>query len=405
MQPIQLPQWLDAVARILTAEEAEKIRQLEAAYRAERSHSLALILIESMDEMVGFRADQREALVPVIEAAMEGLPDGYFLMSRVGYSSVNPGQLLTQTESIRGEKILPLLTQGQARRWEAVTPLMISRNYYRPARPQLDDVDLPDPEAMNAAEADRLLAIYMHRLARESKAVRLMMMEAHVERVAGVAQLPEASMAALHTAAKGAAEQLARGTIANTNNWVRNQYQNVKPSEIVARLQRQSAPYFSEKPVTQLPRLWNVTLRRVLTDAQLQAYEAELAGAEAWEVQAQAEAVITEIEKCLPLEEEKRQLLLEKIQSMIRKYAEDFDQMFSFGWYLHGYYSGIPLAMLPKEELDAFLDPAEVRILLEQCLGEAAQYAENIRKSHEERIKKQEDGGSAAEKNEPKTNT
>ena len=96
----------------------------------------------------------------------------------------------------------------------------------------------------------------------------LSQMEAQVEQIRRVVNPSPDIVAVLTTAAKGAAEEMAANSITNLSSWVRGQFQNMKPSDVPARLQNLYNPYFSERNQTPVPRLWTTTVERLLNEAQ-----------------------------------------------------------------------------------------------------------------------------------------
>jgi hypothetical protein len=97
--------------------------------------------------------------------------------------------------------------------------------------------------------------------------------------------------------------------------------------------------------------------------------------------------VLTEIEKFVLLAPDKRKVMEGILDSLLSDYREDFDKMFSFEWVLQGYYSMIPFMVLTDEQMVPALNKEQIAIIRGRNPGHFGNMIDNLKKSHEARIK------------------
>ena len=387
-QPQEKQVWKDALAQILTDAERKTIEDRRMEVRGRRAEALALILVADLDRLIGFSDKQRGEFLALCSKRMLKLPESYFTSPETGgYYSIDPGQMLQQVKGLKTEQLAAILDEGQMKRWKSTSSDQLSRsNSY--VRTKIDTGDVPKPEDMDEVEVERILSGFLHREARKMKLKVLSQMEAQVEQIRRVVNPSPDIVAVLTTAAKGAAEEMAANSITNLSSWVRGQFQNMKPSDVPARLQNLYNPYFSERNQTPVPRLWTTTVERLLNEAQRSAWKGELDTREAWRRKGLSAMVLTDLEKRIILKPEQREKLHVKITQVIEQYEPDFANYFSFGWHLQGYYAMIPIAMLSDKEMEEHFDKKQIETVKEKCLQNASQYAEMIRRQHKSRTNK-----------------
>ena len=390
--PRETDTWKQALDNVLTAAERKTIEQKEKEYRKRRCDALARMLIQGADQYVGFSREQRVALLPIFQEAMDGLKGGhYFTAPASGYSSMNVGNLLAQTNSIKDEKILPLLDKKQKKRWNSLDTRMLSGSSLRTTANDVKGVEIPKPEDMTESEMDRILTLFTHRHARSIKKSSFLIMEAKMDNIARSSDLSEKEIARLRTASKGAAEQLSHHLLTNVESWVNSNFRNCKPEDLPSRIKNMGNRYFSRNRNIVVPSIWQSAVRQTLSPEQAKHWKKELLEAQKWAMETQVRAVMTDLEKRISLEEDKRKALSAKVEEMIRKYSQDFRQMFSHQWYMQGYYSATPIALIPEKELKEILDEKEVKVIRERCLGYALQYVGNIKQYYKNRTGKDAD--------------
>ena len=387
-QPQEKQVWKDALAQILTDAERKVIEDRRMEVRGRRADALAMILVGDLDRLIGFSDKQRDEFLALSSKRMLKLPEHYFNSpDNGGYYSIDPGQMLQQLKGLKMEQVAAILDEGQMKRWKTTSADQLSRgNSY--IRTKMDTGDLPKPEEMDEVEMERILSSFLHREARKMKLKMLSQMEAQVEQIRRVVNPAPETVAILTTAAKGAAEEMAAGSINNLSSWVRQQFQNVKPSEVPGRLQNLQNPYFPERTQLPPPKLWTAAVDRLLTSEQRALWKTELDAREAWRRKGLSAMVISDLEKRLILKPEQREKLHKKVAQVVADYEPDFTNYFSLGWHLQGYYAMIPIAMFTDKEMEEHFDKKQIETVKEKCLQNATQYAEMIRQQHKSRTGK-----------------
>jgi hypothetical protein len=384
-QPKEREAWKEAVTRILTEEERKTLEARYEEVRKRRADALATVLTNDLDRLVGFNAEQRTKFLPMAAVRMLKLPEQYFSMPESGgYYSIDPGQMLQQVQKLKDAELKAVFSEGQVKRFREASPDQLSRsNGY--VHQKLEVGDVPKPEEMDEVEVERVLSTFLHQEAKRMKLKMLSLMEAQVEHIGRVTSPAPATVLVLTTAAKGAAEEMAMGSINNLSGWVRGQFQNVKPADVPERLKNLYNPYFSERNQPAPPQFWNAAVERLLNEEQRKSWKKEMEVREQWRREGLAAMVVTDLEKRIAMPEEQRAKLLRKVDEVITQYEPDFASYFSVGWHLQGYYSLIPIAMFTEKEMEEHFDKKQLETVKDKMLGNALQYAEMIRQQHKSR--------------------
>jgi hypothetical protein len=329
---------------------------------------------------------QRSGLLELMIGPMERLPAMYFeAPDHGGYYQIDMALMMRQTKSIDDDRLAALLDGKQLKRWNEVNPAQLSRSGY--VRERIDPGKLPPASEMDEVEVERLLSGFLHREARKMKQKVQAMMQSQVENIVRVSAPAEEAVTMLNTAAKGAAEEMAQGSIGNLTSWVRSQFQNLKPADVPARLQNLYNPYNNDRQVLPEPRLWTAAVERLLSGPQLESWKAEQDARDAWRRRAMVAMVVSELEKRVPIKAERREALEKKLAEVIADYAQELGTYFSGTWYLQGYYTLVPLALFTDAEMAEFFDKQELETVKEKCLANATQYAEMLRRNRANRKK------------------
>jgi len=384
-QPKERQVWKDAVASLLKDQERELLERRSKEVRGRRADALAILLVSDLDRLVGFSAEQRTRFLPLASKRLTKLPDHYFVTpDNGGYHSLDPGQMLQQVQKLKDTELQPVFSEAQIKRFREASPDQLLRSSSH-SREKLDVGDVPKPEEMDEVEVERVLSQFLHREAKKMKLKMLSVMVAQVEHIGRVVNPAPETVKVLTTAAKGAAEEMAAGSILNLSGWVRGQFMNVKPSDVPARLQNLFNPYFSERNLPAAPRMWTVAVDNLLNEEQRKLWKEEMALREQWRKDGLSIIVVSELEKRIVLADEQREKLQKKIEEVLKTYDEDFNNYFSFGWHLQGYYSLIPVAMFTEKEMEEHFDAKQRTSLKDKALGTSLQYAEMIRQNHKSR--------------------
>lgn len=386
-RPDQQQVWQDAVAQILTESERKLLDARRAEIRIRRANALTMSLIADLDRLVGFSETQRTKLRELGGKRMLSLPERYFDSPDNGYYSIDQAEMLQQIKRIEEKQLSGVLDAGQLKRWKAITPEQLSGNRMY-ARRSAASAGVKAPEVVDEFEAERMISGILHREVKAAKQKMLAMMESRVENISRVAQPAAETVTVLRTAAKGAAEQLAFNSISPLEQWVRQQLQGLKPADIPARLRNFSLPNFAGGQAPGDPQVWTAAVNRLLTPQQREAWKTESDAREAWRIRSLSAMVLTEVEKRVLLKPEQIDALQKKLDAVIRDYEPDFSSFFSFGWHLQGYYCTIPLAILTDKEMEEIFDKKQLETVKERCMANILQYAEMLRKQHEQRTGK-----------------
>ena len=294
--------------------------------------------------------------------------------------------MFTQISAIAKTEVLPLLDDGQVERWQGISPQTLSRNNYS-SRGKVVDLDIPPAEEIDAVEAQRLITAFVYLQAKEYTRGHHLRMEAKVDHLARVGNLAAEQISVLRTAAKGAAQSLASNDFRNLENWARQNFQNVKPADLPARLKVANMPSYSIRMPAEDPKIWTATVERLLSSEQKEAWDGECEAEQLWRRKCQIAVVLSEIDKVLLLTPEKRSALQGILASFLSDYEKELDRMFSFQWHLQGYYSMIPFAGLSDEELAPALDKEQIAMVRGRDPGHFGNMIENLKRNRKTRLK------------------
>ena len=389
-QPKEREVWKTALASLLSDDERKTLEARYQEVRARRADALAIILVNDLDRLAGFSAEQRGKFLPLAAQRLLKLPEHYFTAPESGgYYSLDSGQMLQLVQKLKDDELKTIFSETQVKRFREASPEQMSRNGNNYTREKLDMGEIPKPEEMDEVEVERILSRFLHREAKKMKLKMLSIMEAQVEHIGRVTSPAPDKVKVLTTAAKGAAEEMAQANINNLSSWVRGQFQSVKPADTVARFQNLQNPWFSDRNQPPLPpALWTAAVERLLDESQRQSWKTEMTAREKWRREGLAAVVVTDLEKRLVMSDEQRTKLAKKVDTVIEDYEPDFTNSFSVGWHLQGYYSLIPIAMFTEKEMAEHFDKKQLETMKDKMLANAMQYAESIRQQHKSRTGK-----------------
>ncbi len=331
--------WKDALAQVLSEAELTEVKQGRAARRRARSEALAMLMVDELEPLVGFSAEQRKQLKDRFATSMLTLPEAYYAaQANNSYFSLNPGQLFNHISGIAESEVLPLLDEGQAERWKGVTQQALASNIHS-SRGKVDGLEIPPPDQLDSIEAQRLITTYIYLRAKDYTRNYRARMEALVAGIARIAQLEPEQVAVLSTAAKGAAQALAKDDIRNFESWARQNLQNVLPADLPERLKNHNLPNFSNQRSTAEPPILTSTGRPRPVARTEETLGCRARGKAAVGRDCRLAILMTEIEKIVILEQGKRDKLASLVGKALDEYQQELDNMFSFKWHIQGYYS------------------------------------------------------------------
>ncbi|MGI9240521.1 MAG: hypothetical protein ACR2RV_06950, partial [Verrucomicrobiales bacterium] len=242
-------------------------------------------------------------------------------------------------------------------------------------------------EEIDEIEARRLLTAYMYLQAKGYTEIHRAKMDALAAGVVRVGDLEPEKVALIRTAAKGAAQALAVNDIKNFESWARQNVGNVAPADLPARLKGSSMPRFSNPSKVVDPPIFASTIDRVLSADQKKRWGEECEARVRWGQDSKVAILMTEVDKFVLLEPEKRQLLEQMLGPVLNDYQQELDNMFSYQWHIQGYYNLIPLMLLDEEELASVLDKEQLRVIRSRNAGHFDGMIKSLKNNHKSRKK------------------
>lgn len=374
-QAMNLPSWKEGVKKILT--EAESTRMTtEGEQREQRAlAALASACLAEMDQALRLDDGQRAKLGPLMTELMKPLMD----QRRGQYWSYSPLQLFQAAGKLKQEQLAALMDAAQQKRWkELVSPAggNPSRISTQPGTPP----EVPDMEAAISAHLYKMFVV-------ERKKVLATMM-AHVEEARRVLTLPDAAVAELTTAAKGAVEQSLQHWRQNTERYVRQNVQTAAPQNILQMLAGTERVSFGRNGSgPQETDIWNGALKQTLDGAQLQKLEQAARARQDHRLKAMAAMCVSELDRRRRLSGGQCAKLEPLVRKVLAEYQPEIDRHMSNVWFLQYYHALVPVGGVPEKDLQAILPASQWKLCKERDLPDALQYWEGIENSHKNRLK------------------
>jgi hypothetical protein len=387
--------WEQGVAKLLTPEEAVRLRTAQNEYKERRIAALALVVITQFDEAVAFTAEQRERLRPIAERVAGAAPS-LLPQTEEGYYQISVHSLLSCGRSVTDEELKTLLDSTQRARWKkAYSGQGVSRTTrVVPARalPQVDPLAptrAPEPEDLENALSDHL---HEQALAERKRLLAFHLLKAEdATRIAGLAAPVAARLA---TAARGSAEEELAVWKGNTDQTIRSQLRDVTVENLKLRIAGLDRFGVVRRTSSggELGALWEATVKAELTEPQRAAWEKELDARAAYRDKAIASLVMAEFDRRVALTEDQWRRLEPRVAAMLKEYAPDIASMFSYSagyvWYLASHSMFIPIAAVPESEMKALLTKEQwERWSGAPEFGNMNNYWENIQRRHTNRVR------------------
>jgi len=374
-QAVNLPSWKEGVKKILT--EAESTRMTtEGEQREQRAlAALASACLAEMDQALRLDDGQRAKLGPLMTELMKPLMD----QRRGQYWSYSPLQLFQAAGKLKQEQLAALMDVAQQKRWkELVSPT--GGNPSRISTQSGTPPEVPDMEAAISAHLYKMFVV-------ERKKVLATMM-AHVEEARRVLTLPDAAVAELTTAAKGAVEQSLQHWRQNTERYVRQNVQTAAPQNILQMLAGTERVSFGRNGSgPQETDIWNDALKQTLDGAQLQKLEQAARARQDHRLKAMAAMCVSELDRRRRLTGGQCAKLEPLVRKVLAEYQPEIDRHISNVWFLQYYHALVPVGGVPEKDLQAILPASQWKLCKERDLPDALQYWEGIENSHKNRLK------------------
>lgn len=376
-----LPVWKEGLKKVLTQD--ERVRMEEGLRQRERRSVLALsrACLAEMDQSLMLNEAQRRKLQPLIETQMEPLLE----QRRQEYWSYNAQQLFQSAGKLPEESLRGTLDEAQMERWRALVKVSASTRPTEAAKGEKTAV-----ADMEAAISKHLYEMFV---TERQKALELMM--PHVEEAGRVLSLPDATMAELTTAAKGAVEHSLGYWRQNTERYVRQAVQTATPQNVLQALAGTERVNFSRRGDEHLPEsmeVWKSALRERLNEEQRGALEKMAQERADYRLDAMAAMTVAELDRRRRLDGAQCAKLEPVLKKVLADYRPDIERYMSTNWFLQYYYALVPVAGVAEKDLVAVLTPEQWKSFKDRDLPDAMQYWEGIENNHKNRVKK-EGGG------------
>jgi hypothetical protein len=211
-----------------------------------------------------------------------------------------------------------------------------------------------------------------------------------VEEAQRVLVLPEATVARLTTAAKGAVEQSLGYWRQNTERYVRQTVQSATPKNLLQLLTGTERVSFNRNNGDSGPQsteVWQTALKAALTPAQLKQLETAAQARQDFRLRAMAAMTVAELDRRRRLSAEQCAKLEPHVKKVLVEYQPDLERYMSTSWFLQYYYALVPVAGVPEKEMQEILTQPQWKLCKDRDLPDAMQYWEGIENNHKNRLK------------------
>jgi hypothetical protein len=300
------------------------------------------------------------------------------------YWSYSPQLLFQAAGKLKQEQLSTLLDEVQQKRWKE----LISSSNGSSSRISTQSGTLPAVPDMEAAISAHLYKMFV---AERKKVLGTMM--PHLEEAQRVLALPDATVAKLTTAAKGAVEQSLQYWRQNTERYVRQNVQTATPQNILQALAGPEPVSFGRNEGgPQDMDLWKDALKQALSGEQLEKLEKTAQARRDHRLKAMAAMSVSELDRRRRLTSEQCAKLEPLVRKVLTEYQPDIERYMSGAWFLQYYYALVPVAGVPEKDIQAILPAAQWKLCKERDLPDAMQYWEGIENNHKNRLKQGANG-------------
>ncbi len=404
--PEKLAVWTDGIATLLTDDDRARLQSLEEARRTRRVHVLGQLLVALIDEKAAFTTSQRPQLERLAEPLVEKRRPFFPAPGEeTSYDTFSPPNFYQTAAGVDPALLRQILDDLQIKHWQALKDEKTGGSYEEavptPAPPGGDAKGPGEPEDMEQTVADFLQArTAEHR--REIENIKTL----SAEDATRVAALAPPNAARLQTAARGAAEAATEPWVMNIEQTVRMSVQGATRENLAQRLGSISTYYFRQRIVPPEDGLWKATVDAELTGPQQAAWQAERDARTEYREAAVAQFATMGFDQQVGLSAEQWQTVLPLITKASHDYRPDIENMFSYNnsvpWYLSSYYALLPLHGVPEAEFKKVLTKEQWdRWTGSSEFSNTASYWDNIRESHDTRVKNTEEQTKEKEKKKP----
>jgi hypothetical protein len=358
--------WDDGLAKVLSADELQRIQDGLADRKQRRLQAFGDMLLALLDEKIAFTDAQRQQLQPLTRRLVQNEPGLYDGDEPESYGFYSVSKFYSVAATASRNEIGAILDPVQMRHWIEVPKM---KNLSDPTYEETVQ-QLPSPENSPAPQpppepedVERAISDYLNGKAAQKRDAVLYADVLKAEDVARVVHLPDDAAGRLATAARGEADaELADWKLA-AERVVRSNIGSVTPDTVKERLASLPEYQFQDNFLQPQgrgaghPSLWDQTLDAILSPDQLKAWQKETGARTAYRQKAIASMVISAFDKVTGLSADqwaKLEPLVEKIES---EYSADFGRFFANSqlWFLQSFVTYLPLAGIPENDMKAIL--------------------------------------------------
>ncbi len=397
--------WRDGLAKILSAQDQQKLKDAENSRTERLGSMLGRVLISTMDNSCAFTAAQREKLKPLAEQLVKGEPS---LLTAEESSLFENGAFngLRLAEMKATEKQLsPILEASQCKHWQSACSSLQSNPFEDDSEneeaTEIDQATLPktpEPEDVEHAVSDYLATIFASSRKAELDARML-----RVEDISRINSLAPATLDRLQTAARGAAERALEEWSGSLAENFRANAGNLTAKNIKQRLASVGQQYgFQRYAGTNLSTqaVWDDAVKTELKEEQQAAWKKELDARDAYSEETSVIALMENFSEFTTLKPEQRDKLQPLLAKTIHEYLPDLKNWYSNSttWYM-SYYRYVMILAIPEKDLNEILTKEQSdRWKGSNEFSWANSNWNMLRQNHEQRVKAEKKQSGEAEK-------
>ena len=383
-QAIGLPVWTDGLKKLLSESERTRMKEENTRREQRQSFAIACACLAEMDQTLMLAPEQRTKLEPLLQEVMRTLLD----QRRQQYWSFNAPQLFSSAGKASKDGVRAILNDVQWLHWkELVDP---ARNSSRNVTPDIN------ASSGTVLDIEAAISKHMYKMFVAERTKTLAVMMPQVEEASRLLSLPEASVASLTTAAKGAVEYSLASWRRMTESYVRQSTQNATRENLLQTLAATAHVNFNRNDTRpQNTEIWQLALRNILDESQRKKLGHAAAERQSYRLAAMSAMSISELDRRRHLSADQCARLQTAVEKVLADYLPDIERYMSFQWFLQYYYVMLPLAGVPEKDLQAVLTPDEWKLCNERDLPDVRQYWDGVKTNHEQRMRQgaRTDGG------------
>ena len=395
----QRVKWDQGLAKILPAEDVQRVKILQGDLKARRGVELGKVMLSLLDDRLALTAEQREKLRPIADRLVVKSPS-FFPPNEVQnyYWNASPQLFYNAAGKATTEELAPILDGSQMARWKEACAQKNAqiRQVVVAGGSRVPEKNLPEnaePEDIESALSDIL---HEKTVAERERVLATNLLK--VEDAARVAKLSPEVIARLETAARGVTEEMLVSWKTSVEQSAHGQGQATSPEALKAFFVNMRNANFQtgRDAAAEKNNVWEATVKAELTDAQRAAWQKEIDARGVLREKSVIGAVMAGFARRNTLTREQWDKLEPMVAGIIKEYSQDIGGMFSSSnmnrWYLQYYTMLTPLMGIPEEQLKEILGKERWQHWAEsQEFANTMQYWKNIQSNHARRVEKKKE--------------